>query len=163
MNTPSEGQPAHLEFYVPEWEQIEANPHIVQMALEVHIGGNYSGTNINLEKALKRVKSWFNNPDVFILAGRLGTMPVCFFVGERFVHWWSDDLFIKDIFSLVAPDLRNQGIAQTMNRAFLDWGRRSGATHVKLESSTGVETEASRKIYENLDLEPHSITYKGKL
>jgi GNAT superfamily N-acetyltransferase len=64
--------------------------------------------------------------------------------------WFSHDPTACDLAVFVAPEHRRNGVAVQLVQAVLWWAQQIGVHHVDLSISTGVEAEATGRLYEKL-------------
>jgi GNAT superfamily N-acetyltransferase len=64
--------------------------------------------------------------------------------------WFSREPIACDLAVFVAPEHRRNGVAVQLVQAILWWAKQIGVHHVDLSISTGVEAEATGRLYEKL-------------
>jgi GNAT superfamily N-acetyltransferase len=64
--------------------------------------------------------------------------------------WFSREPIACDLAVFVAPEHRRNGVAAQLVQAILWWAKQIGVRHVDLAISTGVEAEATGRLYEKL-------------
>jgi GNAT superfamily N-acetyltransferase len=64
--------------------------------------------------------------------------------------WFSREPIACDLAVFVAPEHRRNGVAVQLVQAVLWWAQQIGVHHVDLSISTGVEAEATGRLYEKL-------------
>jgi GNAT superfamily N-acetyltransferase len=123
---------------------------IVEMGAQMVAESRYRGVTYAPEKVAAAMES--------VIAGNQGAGFVAevdgAIVGGAFAFltspWFSRVPIACDLAVFVAPEHRRNGVAAQLVQAVLWWAKQIGVHHVDLSISTGVEAEATGRLYEKL-------------
>lgn len=130
--------------------RVEDIDTIVEMGVAMVAESRYRGVSYAPEKVAKAMEA--------VIAGNGGAGFVAEvdgqIVGGAFAFltapWFSRVPIACDLAVFVAPEHRRNGVAAQLVQALLWWAKQIGVHHVDLAISTGVEAEATGRLYEKL-------------
>jgi L-amino acid N-acyltransferase YncA len=81
------------------------------------------------------------------------------FMGLVVEHWFSNSLIATDFALFIHPDHRGGMTAARLLKRFVAWSREKGAELITAGITTGVNADASTRLYQSIGFEPVGIAF----
>lgn len=81
------------------------------------------------------------------------------FMGLVVEHWFSNSLIATDFALFIHPDHRGGMTAARLLKRFVAWSRERGAELITAGITTGVNADASTRLYQSIGFEPVGIAF----
>lgn len=130
-------------------------PKMIELGQMMHAESTYAGALYDPEKLMQMAKEWLQYPEwrfARIAEDDTGTI-YAMYVGQISEYYFGQDLVATDTLFFVRPDRRGGLAAAKLVKEFEEWAFSRGALDIRPASSSGVEKERVRQLYEALGYE----------
>ncbi len=138
-------------------------PEIIALGSQMHQESNYRDLNWDEEKIYKMAEEWFVNEDycfadVAICENKIFAM----YVGFISEYYFGKDLVANDLLLFVDKSKRGGVAAIRLIKRFQEWAFSKGASEVRPATSTGVQTDDTKKLYEALGYDTVGFVFRKR-
>jgi len=151
MAEPSASGDGSASFFVRK-ARVSDLPRLLDLGEAMHAESSYAGLAFDRAQMERAGRRWLASEDHLCLAGLNGGEAVALFVGMVSTSFFGPDRVAHDLLLFVHPDRRGGLMAARMIERFRAWARSRGAKQLRLSISTGVNPEATGRLYEHLGL-----------
>ena len=126
-------------------------PAMVELGRQMHAESNYSHLDYDPAKLDLMAATWLANPEIYF-----ADIAICenkifaMYVGFISEYYFGKDLVANDCLLFVDKSKRGGVAAIRLIKRFQQWAFDKGASEVRPATSTGVQTEDTKKLYEAL-------------
>lgn len=143
-------------------EAVDLEP-FYEIGIAMMVQSYYGDMPFNLVKAKVSIRNWIDDDNRCVAIAYLNGLPAGVVIGYCYTPWFSDTIMAQELLTLVDPRARGQGHGKALYNFFWDWAMEKGASYIGLSTSTGIGTDAARRIFEELGLELQAYTYRGAI
>jgi len=127
-------------------------PQMIELGRLMHGESTYAGADYSPEKLMQMAKEWLQYPEWRFARVAVDDSGVIYamYVGQISQYYFGQDLVASDTLFFVRPDRRGSFAAAKLVKEFEEWAFSRGALDIRPASSSGVEIERVRHLYEAL-------------
>ena len=136
----------------------------IEMGEAMHQESRYSPYEFNKDKILQLINATFTNPksySMFVVEDDEDIVGLL--VGVCVEYWFGTDKQTADLAIYVKPEKRGTSAVGRLIRAYEKWASNLGIKEIGVSTSTGVDTERTRGLFQRLGYTPAAYAYSKRI